>query len=62
MKVINQHSSTIATTLLTNSKNNVAVAIDGTYLYIQKSSDNEFQRRSYSLRKYRNLVKVTQLS
>ncbi|CAF4309419.1 unnamed protein product, partial [Rotaria sp. Silwood2] len=55
--VINQHSSTIATTLLTNSKNNVVVVIDGTYLYVQKSSDNEFQRRSYSLHKYRNLVK-----
>lgn len=30
---------------------------DGTYIYIQKSSNFLFQRRSYSLHKYRNLLK-----
>lgn len=59
--VINRHSSAVATNLLTDSNNNLAIVIDGTYLYIQKSSDNEFQRRSYSLHKHRHLVKVMQL-
>lgn len=33
------------------------VIFDGTYLFVEKSSNFLFQRRSYSLHKYRNLVK-----
>jgi hypothetical protein len=33
------------------------LVVDGTYLYVQKSSNFLFQRITYSLHKYRNLVK-----
>ncbi|XP_045766375.1 uncharacterized protein LOC123868072 isoform X1 [Maniola jurtina] len=33
------------------------VTFDGTYIYIEKSSNFLFQRRSYSLHKFRNLIK-----
>ena len=35
----------------------VIIVMDGTYLFVQKSSDHIFQRRSYSMHKHRNLVK-----
>lgn len=56
--IIEQHSSAIANDLLLDSNDQIAVVVDGTYLYVQKSTNNEFQRRSYSMHKYRNLVKV----
>ena len=31
--------------------------MDGTYIYIQKSSNNEMQRRTYSFHKHKHLVK-----
>lgn len=35
-----------------------AIAImDGTYVYVQKSSNYKYQKKTYSLHKYRNLVK-----
>ncbi|CAF5040404.1 unnamed protein product, partial [Rotaria sp. Silwood1] len=40
-----------------NTPNQLAIVIDSTYLYVQKSTNNEFQRRSYSLHKHRNLIK-----
>lgn len=40
------------------SDNNPAILVfDGTYLYVQKSSNFLFQRITYSLHKFRNLVK-----
>ena len=33
------------------------IVMDSTYLYLQKSSNNEFQRRSFSMHKHRNLIK-----
>lgn len=33
------------------------IILDGTYIYIQKSSNYHFQRKSYSLHKFRQLVK-----
>lgn len=33
------------------------VIIDGTYLYVQKSSNYMYQKDTYSLHKYRNLMK-----
>jgi hypothetical protein len=38
-------------------KNNLAVITDGTYLYCQKSSDNTFQKKSWSVQKNASLVK-----
>ena len=56
--VIDHHTTTIAKKLLLSTPNQLVLVIDSTYLYVQKSTNNEFQRRSYSLHKHRNLVKV----
>ncbi|KAJ8720557.1 hypothetical protein PYW08_006022 [Mythimna loreyi] len=37
--------------------NNAIVICDGTYIYINKSSNYMFQKQSYNLHKYRNLLK-----
>ncbi|CAF2758821.1 unnamed protein product [Rotaria sp. Silwood2] len=57
--VIDHHTTAIAKELLLYTPNQLALVIDSTYLYVQKSTNNEFQRRSYSLHKHRNLVKVS---
>jgi hypothetical protein len=54
---IDQHQTAIATILHTNKPHQLCVVADTTYLFIQKSMNNEFQRRSYSIHKHRNLVK-----
>lgn len=56
-KILNHHQTVIATELLTNEPDQVVLIADGTYLYCQKSSNNEFQRRTYSNHKHRHLVK-----
>lgn len=38
-------------------QNTIILVIDGTYLYVQKSANFLFQRITYSLHKFRNLVK-----
>ena len=57
--VIDHHTTAIARELLLNTPNQLAIVIDSTYIYVQKSSNNEFQRRSYSLHKHPNLIKVS---
>lgn len=37
--------------------NNVVLIWDGTYIYIQKSGNHDFQRKAYSMQKHRCLVK-----
>lgn len=37
--------------------NNVVLIWDGTYIYIQKSGNHDFQRQAYSMQKHRCLVK-----
>jgi hypothetical protein len=54
---IDQHQTAIATILHTTKPQQLCVVADSTYLFIQKSSDNKFQRRSYSMHKHRHLVK-----
>ena len=39
-------------------RGNVALILDGTYYFIQKSQDHAFQRKTYSLQKKRHLVKM----
>ncbi|XP_069130866.1 uncharacterized protein [Argopecten irradians] len=51
------HTTPIAKELFTSGNNDAVLVLDGTYLYIQKSSDYRFQRQSYSLHKNRPLVK-----
>ena len=55
--VLNHHQTAITTELFTTSPNQVCIVMDGTYLYIEKSSNNEMQRRTYSFHKHRHLVK-----
>ena len=56
-EVLSHHQTAIANKLLTTQPDQVCVALDGTYLYIQKSSNNLFQRRTYSIHKHRHLLK-----
>ncbi|CAF2081811.1 unnamed protein product, partial [Rotaria magnacalcarata] len=57
-EIIDQHTSTMARRLMCDAESNTAiVVIDGTYIYIQKSRNNEFQRNSFNLYKKRSLLK-----
>ncbi|CAM4836812.1 unnamed protein product [Rotaria magnacalcarata] len=55
--ILTQHQTTVATELVTNGPDQVVLIADGTYFFCQKSSNNEFQRRTYSQHKRRHLVK-----
>ncbi|KAH3779575.1 hypothetical protein DPMN_157378 [Dreissena polymorpha] len=55
--VIDTHTRTLAQSLLAEKNDQVILVIDGTYIYIQKSANFQFQRRSYSVHKGRPLVK-----
>lgn len=53
-----ERNLTIPRNLFGNEQNTKAILIcDGTYIYILKSSNFLFQRQSYSLHKYQNLLK-----
>lgn len=56
--VINHHTRPLAKELLCSmSDNPVILVLDGTYIYLQKSGNFSFSRRSYSTHKHRPLVK-----
>ncbi|CAF4872633.1 unnamed protein product [Rotaria socialis] len=57
--VIGHHTTTIARELMCggDSTDTAIIIIDGTYLYIQKSRNNEFQRKTFNLYKKRSLLK-----
>jgi hypothetical protein len=55
--ILQHHQTEIASQLMTNKNDQVIVVMDGTYLYVQKSTNNEFQRRSFSMHKHRHLIK-----
>ena len=55
--VLNHHQTNIASQLMADKDDQVIIVMDGTYLYVQKSANNEFQRRSFSMHKHRNLIK-----
>jgi hypothetical protein len=50
---IDHHQTITATILHTTQPNQLCIVADSTYLYIQKSTDNELQKKSYSLHKHR---------
>ncbi|CAK1603536.1 unnamed protein product [Parnassius mnemosyne] len=53
-----EHKLTIPHGIFGNENNTNGIVIcDGTYIYINKSSNYMFQKQSYSLHKYRNLLK-----
>ena len=57
-EIINNHTRPIAQTLFGVEGNPPAiVVIDGTYIFIQKSTQFAFQRRTFSQHKHRSLVK-----
>lgn len=61
-QIIRDHTSTFAKVLFADSKSDVAIAVaDGTYIYIEKSSNYAFQRRSYSIHKGQPLLKPMML-
>ncbi|CAH2103328.1 unnamed protein product [Euphydryas editha] len=52
------HNTKIARELFLNGQNDKLITIwDGTYVYIQKSSNYRFQRKSFSMHKHRPLIK-----
>ena len=61
-EVISNHTATFANVLFGDSKSDVAIAVaDGTYIYIEKSRNYSFQRRSYSVHKGKPLLKPMML-
>jgi hypothetical protein len=52
-----QHNSIIVKEFFFTKEDQFAIIADGTYCYCQKSSDNFFQRQTYSGQKKRHLVK-----
>lgn len=57
VSVLRDHQTSVSTKLMAERDDQVIIVMDGTYLFIQKSSDNKFQRRSFSMHKHRNLIK-----
>ncbi|XP_061180161.1 uncharacterized protein LOC133188674 [Saccostrea echinata] len=57
-EIIQEHTTPLAKELFGSDLHNPAIlVVDGTYIFIQKSSNFRFQRRSYSQHKNRPLVK-----
>ncbi|CAC5360913.1 unnamed protein product [Mytilus coruscus] len=56
-QIIKDHIRPLAKTLLDADNDNMILVLDGTYIYIQKSNNFSFQRKSFSLHKSRSLVK-----
>ncbi|XP_062619312.1 uncharacterized protein LOC134280876 [Saccostrea cucullata] len=56
-KVIKDHTRPLAASLFGTTGEEAILVLDGTYIYIDKSSNFHFQRRSYSVHKGRPLLK-----
>lgn len=52
------HTTQVASSLFSTCPDDAIIVLDGTYIYIQKSSDYDFQRRSYSMHKNRSLLEL----
>jgi hypothetical protein len=52
-----KHNTIFVEEFFTNYENKMVFIADGTYCYCEKSANNYFQRKSYSLQKKRHLVK-----
>lgn len=55
--VLRHHQTSISSKLWVDRDDQVIIVMAGTYLFVQKSRDNKFQRRSFSMHKHRNLIK-----
>ena len=55
---VTQHTTPLSKKLFSSNSDDAAIVVlDGTYIYIQKTSDYTFQRMSFSVYKHRPLVK-----
>ena len=52
-----KHNSDMSKRIFESKEDELILVADGTYCYCQKSSNNSFQRKSYSVQKSRHLVK-----
>lgn len=52
-----QYNNEIALRIHAATANKIILVLDGTYLFIQKSDNFDFQRNTYSRHKHRNLIK-----
>ena len=59
--IITNHTTSISKTLFANGEDVCIIVADETYVFIQKSSNYSFQRRTYSIHKGRHLVKSMML-
>jgi hypothetical protein len=55
--ILCNHTRQLAKSLFCSSSDNIVLVLDGTYIYINRSNNYKFQRRTYSLHKDRPLVK-----
>ncbi|XP_060602549.1 uncharacterized protein LOC132755673 [Ruditapes philippinarum] len=56
-EIIKSHTRSLSQSLLAENASQAIIVLDGTYIYIRKSTNFKFQRRSYSVHKGRPLVK-----
>ena len=56
-RFIQEHTTQLSKDLFDVDDSSVIVVLDGTYVYIEKSSNYSFQRATYSMHKGRNLLK-----
>ena len=56
-EILNKHTRVLAQSLLADNNEQVILVLDGTYIYINKSNNFHFQKRSFSMHKGRPLVK-----
>ncbi|XP_037050737.1 uncharacterized protein LOC119084780 [Bradysia coprophila] len=56
-EALEKHSIKLTSKILGQSESRICVVADGTYNYIEKPSDFELQRKTFSLHKCRNLLK-----
>lgn len=56
-ELMSKHMRPIYTKVLERDDDDLILVLDGTYLYVEQSSDHYLQRRSYSSHKHRSLFK-----
>ena len=54
--VLDHHQTALAMDLFTVRLDQICIVMDSNYLYILKSSNNEMQRRTYSIHKHRKIL------
>ena len=55
--VLRYHQTSVSSQLMAGRDDQLIIVMDSTYLYLHKFSNNEFQRRSFSMHKHHNLIK-----